>query len=179
MNIITVTAQILGIAAMVLSVLSIQCRSNRNFFLCQEFAGVLFVISFCMFGAWSGAMMNFFGIIRPELLRHEKTAKSAITLYGLLLLLAICALTTIFVFHEKYYLILIVAAAQTAGTYAMWTQNGKSIRLSQLFAVSPLWLLYNFLLPIPSIGGILNETINIISSILALYRYRKTGFTRR
>ena len=35
-------------------------------------------------------MMNFFGIIRPELLRHEKTAKSAMTCLKLLRLSIVC-----------------------------------------------------------------------------------------
>ena len=71
MNIVVFIAQALGIAAMILTVLSMQCRSNRNFFICQEIAGAVFLISFCMLGAWSGAVMNLFGIIRPELLRNR------------------------------------------------------------------------------------------------------------
>lgn len=178
MDIVTISAQALSIFAMISTVLSMQCRSNRNFFLCQELAGILFTISFCMFGAWSGAMMNLFGIIRPELLRRENIAKSKITLAGLQTLILICALAGVFIFHEKWYLILTVSAAQISGTYFMWTQNGRNIRLCQLFAVSPLWLTYNFLLPVPSIGGVLTEIISITSACLALYRYRKSGFTK-
>ena len=179
MNIVVFIAQALGIAAMILTVLSMQCRSNRNFFICQEIAGAVFLISFCMLGAWSGAVMNLFGIIRPELLRNEKIAKSKLTLSGLLLLVVLCGLAVFWVFKEKWYLVLIVSVAQIAGTYFMWTQNGRNIRFCQLFAVSPLWLAYNFLLPVPSIGGVLNELINIISTILALIRYRKIGFTEK
>lgn len=178
-DIIMVIAQVLGITAMILTIVSMQCRSNRNFFICQELAGIFFLVSFCMLGAWSGALMNFFGIIRPELLRHEKIAKSKFTLSALILLLIGCALAGILIFNEKWYLILTVFAAQLGGTYFMWTQSGKNIRLCQLFIVSPLWLIYNFLLSVPSIGGVLNEAINIISSIVALYRYRKIGFTER
>ena len=177
MNFITVTAQILGISAMLLTVFSMQCRSNRNFFICQELAGAFFTISFAMLGAWSGAVMNLFGIIRPELLRRGKIAKLKLTLIGLLALLIICSFSVLIIFDEKWYLCLIVGIAQTAGTYFMWTQNGRNIRLCQLFAVSPLWLMYNLLLAVPSIGGILTELINIISGIAALVRYRKIGFT--
>ena len=102
---------------------------------------VVFAISFFMLGGWSGALMNIFGIIRPEILRREKIAASKLTLYGLMLLLIISALAVIFFFDEKWYLILLVAIAQAAGTYFMWTQNGKNIRLCQLCIVSPLWLI--------------------------------------
>ena len=177
MNISTVTAQILGISGMIMTVISMQCRSNRKFFICQEVSGTLFAASFFMFGAWGGTLMNFFGIIRPELLRRKEIAKSKWILAILILLLAGCSAAMVKLSDEKWYLLFIVAVAQLAGTIAMWTQNGKNIRLVQLFAVSPLWIVYNMLLPVPSIGGLLTETINITSVILALYRCRKVGFT--
>ena len=80
---------------------------------------------------------------------------------------------------EKWYLVLAVFIAQAGGTCFMATQNGKLIRLGQLFVVSPLWLTYNFLLPVPSLGGVICELINIVSTLVALFRYRKIGFTER
>lgn len=172
-------AQIIGISAMTITVLSMQCRSNRNFFICQELAGVLFMVSFAMLGAWGGAVMNLFGVIRPELLRRENIAKSKITLIGLLVFLILCSLAVVIIFNEKFYLCLLVLIAQSAGTFFMWTRNGRNIRLCQLFIVSPLWLMYNSLIPVPSIGGILTELINIVSVALALIRFRKIGFVER
>lgn len=179
MDILIWTAQAAGVCAMILTVLSLQCRSNRNFFICQEAAGGLFAASFFMLGAYSGALMNLFGVIRPEILRRENCAKSKWTLF-ILLLSVICFSLAVFFFRkEKWYLILLVTAAQIAGTSCMWSRNGKLIRIGQLLAVSPLWITYNLLLPIPSIGGILTEIICIFSSIIALFRYRKSGFTER
>lgn len=176
MNCWTIIAQILGLLAMGTTVVSMQCRSNRNFFLFQEVSGVLFAVSFSILGAWSGTLMNIFGIIRPELLRHKKFARAKLTLCILLLLLLLCIGVLVFSTSEKWYLLLIVATAQLVGTCVMWSQNGRSIRWGQLLAVSPLWIIYNLLLPVPSIGGILTEVINIVSVCLALYRYRKSGF---
>ena len=86
-------------------------------------------------------------------------------------------MTTFLYFKDKWYLVLILTIAQFMGTYSMWTQKGSIIRYIQLSVISPLWLTYNFLLPIPSIGGILTETLNITSVIIALIRYRKIGFS--
>ena len=72
-----------------------------------------------------------------------------------------------------------VTAAQLAGTIAMWIRSGKMIRLAQLLVVSPCWLAYDALIPTPNIGGILTEIINICSVCIALFRYRKIGFTER
>lgn len=175
---IIIIAQIIGIAAMMMNVFSLQCRSNQNFFRCQTAGGVLFTISFIMLGAWSGAMMNVYGILRPELLRREKIAASKWVLPALLALLICFSVALLFFPDEKWYLVLTVFTAQTAGTCFMWSQNGKLIRLGQLFLVSPLWLTYNFLLPVPSIGGVIAEMINILSVLIALFRYRKIGFTK-
>jgi hypothetical protein len=60
----------------------------------------------------------------------------------------------------------------------MWTRNGKTIRVSQLAVVSPLWLLYDLLIPTPSLGGILCEVFNIVSVIVSFVRFRKTGFDK-
>ena len=173
------TAQSLGIVAMILTVLSMQCRSNKNLFLFQEISGVFFAVSFFMLGAWSGALMNLYGTIRPELLRREKIAQSKwvlILLFGMLFLIS---LTVLLLLKEKWYLVLLVTIAQGFGTFFMWKQNGKNIRLVQLYAVSPLWITYNCLIPVPSVGGILTELINIASVLLSLFRYRKVGFTRK
>ena len=34
-NCIMITAQVIGLAAMIVTVLSLQCRSNQNFYRCQ------------------------------------------------------------------------------------------------------------------------------------------------
>lgn len=179
LNYSVIIGQIFGIAGMLMTIFSMQCRSNQNFFRCQTAGGVLFMISFMLLGAWSGAIMNVFGILRPELFRREKIAASKWTLPGLLIFLLMLSLLLIFVWKENPFLVLLVFIAQGAGTCAMATQNGKLIRLGQLYIVSPLWLTYNILVPIPSIGGIITETFNIISVLVALFRYRKTGFTKK
>lgn len=179
MDIQIFSAQALGIVAMILTILSMQFRSNVKLFICQEISGALFALSFLMMGAWGGMLMNIYSLIRPELLRHENIAKSKWTLIGLQTLLIICAVLLLFVFKEAWYLVLIITIAQMAGTYFMWTQNGKIIRIGQASVVSPLWMTYNLIIPVPSIGGVLTESINITSVIISLYRYRKTGFTQR
>ena len=68
--------------------------------------------------------------------------------------------------------------AQVTSTFAMWTRDGKKIRISQLAVVSPLWLLYDLLIPTPSIGGILCEVFNMASVVISFIRFKKTGFDK-
>jgi hypothetical protein len=60
----------------------------------------------------------------------------------------------------------------------MWTRDGKKIRISQMAVVSPFWLLYDLLIPVPSIGGILCEVFNMASVIISFIRFKKTGFDK-
>jgi hypothetical protein len=178
MNIITIIAQVLGIGGMACAILSMQCRSNRIFFIVQGTAGLLFTISFVMLGAWSGAIMNIFSLVRACVLNNRKIAGLKATLVGFIAVLILCSVLLLWYFQEKWYLVLIVFLAQMAANFVMWSQNGKLIRHVQLAVISPLWLLYNCVIPIPSIGGFLTETLNIISVTVSLIRYRKIGFTK-
>ena len=90
----------------------------------------------------------------------------------------ICAAVLLYT-PEKWYYLIFSAVAQYGGTFSMWSQNGKWIRWCQLLVVSPLWIVYNSIIPIPSIGGIMTEMFCIISVLIALFRYRKIGFTER
>ena len=178
MNYAIIIAQILGILGMAGVILSMQCRSNKNFFIVQGTAGLLFAVSFGMLNAWAGALMNIFSLVRAWVLNNQKIAKSKVTLILLILALILCTGSLLYYFKEKWYLVLIVFIAQMISSFAMWSQNGKIIRHTQLIFISPLWLTYNFIIPIPSIGGILTETLTMISVAVALIRYRKIGFTK-
>ena len=178
MNYVTIIAQILGIGGMVCAIFSMQCRRNKMFFIFQGTAGLLFAVSFIMLNAWAGALMNVFSLARAWVLNCPKIAKLKLTLISLILILILCTGTLLYYFKEKWYLVLIVFAAQMIANLVMWSQNGKLIRHAQISLISPLWLIYNCIIPIPSIGGILTETLNMISVAVALIRYRKIGFTK-
>ena len=68
---------------------------------------------------------------------------------------------------------LLPTAAMVVGTPFLWTQNGKTLRLAQLFFVSPCWLTYNVI--VFSIAGVFTESFNIISVIVSLCRFGLKG----
>lgn len=56
----------------------------------------------------------------------------------------------------------------------MWLANGKRIRYFQITLMSPAWVVHNIFNF--SLGGILCEAFNMISTIISFVRYRKDGF---
>ena len=172
-----VIAQIIGIFGMLAAMISYQCKTNRNYFVFQGLCGVFFSIQFIMIGAWAGLMFNAYNIVRAVMYQSKiaRTKACVITLEALVLA---CALTSIFAFKEVWWLVSLAYIAQATGTLSMWTRNGKTIRVAQLAIVSPFWLLYDALVPTPSIGGILCEVFNMISVIVSFIRFKKTGFDK-
>ena len=167
--------QAVGIFGMLCAIISYQCKSNRNYFVWQGLSAVFFSLQFVLMGAWAGLLFN---IVRAAVYRISKLSRSIWTVVLFEIYIVAATLISIFLLKETWWLVLFVFIAQATGTFTMWMKNGKIIRLSQLFVISPLWLLYDALIPVPSIGGILCEVFNITSVIVSFVRFRKIGFDK-
>lgn len=63
--------------------------------------------------------------------------------------------------------------AYTVGTFAYWTNDAKMFRLSEIVAVSPAWLLYDFITE--AYGGMLTEIVILASVIVSIIRFGWNG----
>ena len=59
--------------------------------------------------------------------------------------------------------------AMVTGTAAYWTNSARNIRLANLAFCCPSWILYDII--IGSLGGILNESITMVSILVSIYRF--------
>ncbi len=169
-NIVIVwAARIISLTAAGIIIFSYQMRDNRRLFILQALGGLLFAISFALPGNWSGAWMNIINILRGGILgAGKKWAKP----YVFIILEALYIVAGIATYDS--WLSILVMAAQLIGTVAMWTRNGKTIRILQFSVVSPSWLTYNFFTL--NIGGIITEIFGIISVIVSFIRFGWNGF---
>ena len=174
---IDIIAQALGIFGMLAAMISYQCKKNKNYFIFQGLSGAFFSAQFILIGAWAGLIFNAYNIVRA-LAYQSKKARSVVCVISLEILVVIAAAMSVFVFKEAWWLVSFTLIAQITGTFAMWTRDGKKIRISQMAVVSPFWLLYDLLIPVPSIGGILCEVFNMASVIISFIRFKKTGFDK-
>ena len=169
--------QSLGILGMLAAMISYQCKKNKQYFIFQGLSGAFFSAQFILIGAWAGLIFNAYNILRA-LAYQSKKEKSVVCVIGLEFLVVLAAASSVFVFKETWWLVMLTLIAQVTSTFAMWTRDGKKIRISQLAVVSPLWLLYDLLIPTPSIGGILCEVFNMASVVISFIRFKKTGFDK-
>ncbi len=167
--------QFVGYAGMLCAFLSFQCKKNRNFFVCQTLCSVFFGLQFALLGGWSGFLSNLLGIARGVVLARGPRLHKRPVLVGLGIAFLASLVLSVTIFDEPLWISSLLFIAQAGGTLAMWTDNGKYIRLFQFFASSPIWLIHNIFYAF-SMGGILCESFNMASVVISFIRFRKTGF---
>lgn len=165
---IKIIAQTIGIVAMAVAIASFQFKKNRHFFLVQGVSSTLFFIHFLFMGEAAGAFMNLLGLARSICL-NVKPLRNRVCEALLLVGFTVAAILT----YENWLTILILVA-QLAGTVVFWRNNAKHIRIYQLTVGSPFWLIHNIINF--SIGGIITEVFNLISTVISMLRFRKSGF---
>ena len=170
--------QSVGIIGMILAMISFQCKKHRNYCVLQASSGGAFALSFFILGSYTAALLNFFNILRGYAfgIAPEKSRKYFLPL---LIILYTGASAATFDIHSTAFNMIVcvlVCTAQVAGTIVMYTANGKVIRIVQNVYISPAWMVHNIYTV--HVGGILCEAFNFASSLIALIRFRKTGFTK-
>ena len=168
--------QLVGYIGMACALLSYQCKKNRNYFFLQTGCAMAFTCQYLLLGAWSAMLLNVVAIARGVLFSLGEKCHKRYVLILIELGFIATALLSVFAFSEVWWIAICVLVAQAGGTLAMWTRNGKTIRYTQLAIVSPLWLINNFYYF--SIGGILCESFNIVSVIISMIRFRKSGYDK-
>jgi len=166
--------QIIGLFAAVMIIGSFQFKKNKYFYVMQLVGNIGFTMHFFLIGAYAGMLLNIFGIIRAVVMllkgRGQKWAKSNWALAVLIMLCVVCGAAT---WNSEGWITILPCFAGIVGTVAMAIGDGKTIRLYQLFGVSPLWLIYN--ITAFSISGIITETFNIVSAIVSIFRFGLVG----
>lgn len=166
--------QLIGYVGTACALISYQCKRNKNYFLFQTGCAIAFAIQFVLLRSWAGMLLNIFSIMRGVIFALGDKCRKR----GYLILIEACfafsCVLACLAFGEKWWIALILFAAQGGGTLAMWTRNGKVIRIAQLCLISPMWIVNNVYYF--SVGGILCEVFNMISVIVSFIRFGKTGY---
>ncbi len=178
-----IIAQILSVLSCAGIIFSFQLKNNRNLFITQTLAAMGFGLSYLFLGAYDGFFINLIAFTNTFVLLNKKLRKIPI-LIAICLGYIIVPFISVFLIEKVWTTPLIIATVfsfiiaitQIAYTLAMWRDDGKAIRMVRLFAVTPAWLSYN--IAVFSIGGIICESFNVISIIIAFIRHGKDGFEK-
>ena len=137
---------------------------------------IAFTVQFIFLSSWAAMLLNVFSIARGIIFALGDKCKKLFYLIALEASFAVSCLCAALFFGEKWWMAGIMLIAQGVGTLAMWTRNGKTIRIAQVSVISPIWIVHNVYYF--SIGGIICEAFNILSVAVSFIRFKKSGFDK-
>ena len=168
-------AQIFGIFGMLANCLSFQQKTERATIFYQMLAGAMFLVNFLLLGAFVGMMLNLLSVVRALVFIYRDKTRANHPIWMLIFIASYiaCYVLSFAVFKtpatpKNLIVEALPVIAMTVVTVSFRMRSAKKIRMFGLVN-SPLWLTYdvfNF-----TIGGIIGETINIISIIIGIFRY--------
>lgn len=166
-----VVVQGLGGLAAAVGLGSFQAARRRRVILLQVVACGLWAVHFTALGAYAGAWFNLLALVRGLLaLAAERDGR-----LRRLVLLFIPAAWGLALATAEGPTDLLLPVALTLTTLAQWASRLVSLRLLMLFSSAP-WLAYSLLAG--SWGGIANESLNVASSLIGLFRHHARPWWR-
>ena len=165
-------AQGFGIIGLIILVSSFQFKKNSTFFFLQGTGSFMFFLNFIMIGAYGGAFFNLFNLVRGLL--FIKNTKKPWKLATVIVLYTVALGFSYYLDHTPKQIILvgIIYASIIIMSVAMWQGDAYNMRIYQISVSSPAWMIHNIFNF--SLGGLLCETFNVISTAIFLFRFRKS-----
>jgi len=159
--------QSLGVVAVILGFLSYQVRTRKKLMLLQTATTLVFVLHYLLIGAMSGMALNAVGLLRNIVYsnREKKFFSGRFWPIAFAVIMGFMGLLS----WQGWYSIFVVVGL-VINTLALALPDPQKIRKSILIT-SPLVLTYDaFAL---SVGGIIYESVAILSSLVGILRFRK------
>lgn len=162
-----ILANIIGVLAVALFVLSYQLKTRRNIILTKIVSGFLYVVQYIMLGAFEGAMLDTAAFFVSILAFYRGSAfigKHLPLSIVVSELFIVCAGLTV---YESPLSLLPIAGALLE-TIALWLKRERAIRLVSIFS-TPFWLIYNLMST--AYGSAIGSVIAFVSLTVAIIRY--------
>ena len=160
------TGQILGWLAALLAFLSYQCKDHKKLIVVQTFSTLSICISYLLLNAWSGMLLNVVCLVR-NIIIYRKDLKIFSYSFWPYLLSGIMGIMGAISWQGPMSLLIVVALA--ANTLFLYFPNVQNLRKSVL-VTSTMILIYNVYYTVW--GGVANEMIATVSSMIGIYRYK-------
>lgn len=160
-------AQIVGIAAVVLFLLSYQQKTRKRIITVNAISRVLYIVQYIMLGAFAGAILDVLGTLSSFLAQKKDKGfigrHKRICFIGINILILVSGVVT----YKNFFTLFSIAGVMLH-TIAFWINNEKSIRLLS-FTGSPFWLVYNF--TSKAYGSAVGDVLTMVSILVAIFRY--------
>ena len=158
---------IVGLAAVVMYVISYQKKNRRGIVICGATSRALYVIQYLLLGALSGAVLDIIGTVASILAGRKHSPLIRKNLRLILVLLNLSMIIAGALLYENIFSLFPVLGVMLQ-TGAFWLEDEKNIRRMSL-AGCPFWLSYNIISG--AYGSVVGDILSIISLTVAIFRY--------
>lgn len=169
-----VIAQIIGIFAMAMNVLSYQQKKQKTVIAFQLVGGALFAANFLMLGATVGGILNLVGVFRAIVFMNKDKFHSDKLAWqvGFVTIYLVSYVLTFTLFGKEanpvnFIIEFLPVVGMTATTISFRYKDAKMVRRFGLIS-SPSWLIYN--IANGSVGAICCEVFSLISILIGIIR---------
>lgn len=160
------TAQIVGMVALLINVLSYQFNERKKILLMQFFSGAFFTLHYFLLGAYAGAVTNLLSVLRALCFtqrgKHKWASIPAIPISFVILSI----ISTVFTYQNILSIVPTIAFA--FNSVALWSNRPRTTRIFTI-PNNSLFLIYN--IANASYSGIISDTFVLISLLVAFIRF--------
>ncbi len=160
-------ANIVGLCAVAMFVLSYQLRSRRNIILFNAGSRVLYVTQYIMLGAFEGALLDVVALLVSLVCKNRDRGIVKKHLLIAFILSNVFIVASGLTVYENIFSLLPIFGV-IFETLALWLKKEKNIRIVSLFG-APFWLAYNLLSG--AYGSGVGNVITLVSIAVAIIRY--------
>lgn len=163
-----ILGQTFGVIATIITFVMYQLKTKKAMFLLQIFSIISMCLSFFFLDAATGLILNIVCLIRNVCFYFQQSRSKMHIATSTILTIAIVALG-FWSWQGWFSLFMILALA--INTLFMTYGSPQGLRASVLLTSSMI-IVYNIFAT--SYGGITNEAVSIVSSVIGICRYKKT-----
>ena len=155
----------LSIVAIALGFLAFQMKTQRSLIAVQTVTSTVFTVSYLLIGAMSGMAMNLVATFRNGAYAYRNSRGGGKVIP--IIFVSIMAIVGILAWEAWYSVFIFFGLVVNSA--AMASNDPQFIRYSILIT-SPVVIVYNVI--VLSVGGIVYESVAIVSSIIGIIRFR-------
>lgn len=163
-----ILAQICGVIALILTVISVQFKTKEKIVMCSVLANIVVAIQYFLLGALTGAVISVINTIRCLVFYFFKKKNMKPSVIVLIIFEILAIISGSISWQNMWSLIPITVTV--IYTYGLWQDNIKVIRITTGI-VGFGWAVYDIV--VRAYVGALQETSQLISAIIALYRNKE------
>ena len=164
MTINFIIAQIIGILALIILMLSFQKNEKKLLLKYQIISSFLYALQYVFLGAYTGSLMNLTCMVRNFIFNKYNNKKVPIHWLIIIVILMIVFLLISYVRTIS----LLPMLAVVLYSIAVWYGNLKLIRCTEVISCT-LFIVYN--IRVLAITGLIAIMIELIAALIAIYRF--------